>query len=65
MPKLKSNRGAAKRFSRTASGKFKRARAFHNHILTKKDAKRKNRLATHTLVAKEDTAMLKRMLPYV
>lgn len=65
MPKLKSNRGAAKRFSRTASGKFKRARAFHNHILTKKDAKRKNRLATNTLVAKEDTAMLKRMLPYV
>lgn len=64
MPKLKSNRGAAKRFTRTASGQYKRVRAFHNHILTKKDAKRKRRLRTDTLVASEDTGMLKRMLPY-
>jgi len=41
MPKIKTNRGAAKRFRKTASGRFKRAHAFHNHILTKKDAKRK------------------------
>ncbi len=64
MPKIKSNRGAAKRFSRTGSGKFKRGHAFHSHILTKKDAKRKNHLASRALVSEADTGMLKRMLPY-
>ena len=45
MPKLKTNRGAAKRFKRTGSGKLRRRRAFDNHILTKKAPKRKRRLA--------------------
>ena len=40
MPKMKSNRGAAKRFRATGSGRIKRKRAFHSHILTKKDTKR-------------------------
>jgi ribosomal protein L35 len=47
MPKMKSNRGAAKRFRATGSGRFKRKRAFHSHILTKKDTKRKRRLRLH------------------
>lgn len=63
MPKIKTNRGAAKRFSKTGSGHFKRARAFHNHILTKKDSKRKRRLCEGTLVAAQDEAMVRRLLP--
>lgn len=65
MPKLKTNRGAAKRFRKTASGRYKRAHAFHNHILTKKDSKRKRRLRATTLVASQDTAMVRRLLPYI
>jgi len=65
MPKMKTNRGAAKRFQKTASGRIKRARAFHNHILTKKDAKRKRRLQTMTAVAEVDAAMVRRMIPYL
>ena len=65
MPKMKTNRGAAKRFQKTASGRIKRARAYHNHILTKKDAKRKRRLQTMTEVAEADTAMVRRMIPYL
>ncbi len=64
MPKIKTNRGAAKRFRKTGSGRFKRAHAFHNHILTKKDMKRKRGLRASTLVAEQDTAMIRRMLPY-
>ena len=44
MPKIKTNRGAAKRFSKTGSGKIKRRQSFKNHILTKKSAKRKRHL---------------------
>jgi len=65
MPKLKTNRGAAKRFKLTASGKFKRAQAFHNHILTKKSSKRKRKLRLGTQVSPSDTAAVRRMLPYV
>ena len=65
MPKIKTNRGAAKRFRKTASGRFKRAHAYHNHILTKKDAKRKRNLRATTLIAEPDTAMVRRLLPYV
>jgi len=65
MPKIKTNRGAAKRFRKTASGRYKRAHAFHNHILTKKDAKRKARLRATTLVAEQDTPAIRRLLPYV
>ena len=64
MPKLKSNRGAAKRFARTGTGKFKRAQSFKRHILTKKSAKRKRQLRPVTLVHPSDTATVRRMLPY-
>jgi large subunit ribosomal protein L35 len=64
MPKLKTHRGAAKRFRRTASGKFKRAKAFKSHILTKKAAGRKRGLAKATMVSKADTKRVKDMLPY-
>ena len=64
MAKLKTNRGAAKRFARTGSGKFKRAQSFKRHILTKKSAKRKRHLRPATLVHESDTASVRRMLPY-
>ena len=64
MPKMKTNRGAAKRFARTGSGGFKRNKAFANHILTKKAQKRKRNLRGTTLVAEQDTAMVRRLLPY-
>ncbi len=64
MPKMKSNRGAAKRFSRTGSGKFKRSHSHLRHILTKKSTKRKRNLRGTTTVAAADNAVLRRMLPY-
>lgn len=64
MPKLKTNRGAAKRFSRTGRGGFKRFHANHNHILTKKATKRKRRLRQSTQVAPEDQREVRRLLPY-
>ncbi len=64
MPKLKTNRGAAKRFSRTAKGKFKRSQAVLNHILTKKSTKRKRQLREGLLVAPADEAAVRKMLPY-
>jgi large subunit ribosomal protein L35 len=64
MPKLKTNRGAAKRFSKTASGRYKRAQSHLNHILTKKSTKRKRHLRSTILVAECDTPAIKRMLPY-
>lgn len=63
MPKIKSHRGAAKRFRRTASGKFKRAHAYTSHILTKKSAKRKRNLRKNALIAAADNKKLSRMLP--
>jgi large subunit ribosomal protein L35 len=64
MPKLKTHRGAAKRFKRTASGQFKRSSAFKRHILTSKTTKRKRALRGTTLVSEQDQASLERMLPY-
>ena len=64
MPKLKTNRGAAKRFKRTASGKFKRSHSHLRHILTKKSTKRKRHLRSADLVHSADTASLKQLLPY-
>ena len=64
MPKLKSHRGAAKRFKSTASGRFKRSKAYKNHILTKKTTKRKRGLRKPALVAKSDEKRLKNLLPY-
>ena len=62
MPKLKTNRGAAKRFRRTAKG-FKHRQAFRNHILTKKASKRKRQLRGLEAVADADVARVRRMLP--
>ncbi len=62
MPKLKTNRGAAKRFRRTANG-FKHRKVNRNHILTKKAPKRKRHLRGLQDVAACDVAAVKRMLP--
>jgi len=64
MPKLKSNRGAAKRFASTGTGKLKRAQSHKRHILTKKSSKRKRQLRSVTLVHDADSAAVRRMLPY-
>jgi large subunit ribosomal protein L35 len=64
MPKLKSNRGAAKRFARTASGGFKRGQSHHRHILTKKSSKRKRQLISPAQVHGVDAAAVRRMLPF-
>ena len=64
MPKMKTHRGAAKRFKRTANGRFKRWKANHSHILTKKDRKRKRRLRTAVLVSAADQQRIKRLMPY-
>ena len=63
MPKLKTHRGAAKRFKKTGTGKFKRGNAFKQHILTSKTRSRKRGLKGTTLVSRADTATLKRMMP--
>lgn len=62
MPKMKSNRGAAKTFKLTASGKIKRNKAFKAHILTKKSTKTKRNLRKATLVAKSDSKRVKIMI---
>ena len=62
MPKLKTHRGAAKRFRKTASGKFKRSKAMKSHILTKKAPGRKRGLAQSTLVSKADHANVLNMI---
>ncbi|HUE89609.1 MAG TPA: 50S ribosomal protein L35 [Vicinamibacterales bacterium] len=62
--KLKTHRGAAKRFKKTATGKFKRGSAFKRHILTSKTTKRKRGLRAATLVSEQDQAKIERMLPY-
>lgn len=65
MPKMKTNRGAAKRFRKTASGRFKSKQSHLRHILTKKSTKRKRHLRGKKLVHPSDTALIQRMLPYV
>ena len=65
MPKLKTHRGAAKRFSLTASGKVKRNKAFASHILTKKTTKRKRALRRATLVDSANLKEIKRLVPYL
>ncbi len=65
MPKMKTKRGAAKRFRKTASGKFKRGHAFTSHILTKMSQKRKRNLRGSTMVAASDTKAIARMVPYL
>ncbi len=64
MPKMKTNRGAAKRFKLTGSGKVKRNKAYSSHILTKKSTKRKRGLRQNGLVDASDAKGIKRILPY-
>ena len=63
MPKLKTHRGAAKRFKKTATGKFLRSKAFKRHILTSKSRARKRTLRGTVLVSPADQAKLRLMLP--
>ena len=64
MPKLKTHKGAAKRFRLTASGKVKRGHSHARHILTKKTNKRKRLLDIDGLVSKSDEQRVAAMLPY-
>ncbi len=64
MSKMKTNRGAAKRFRRTAKGGFKRGQSFRNHILTKKSSKRKRQLSMTSQIAAADQKSVRRLLPY-
>lgn len=64
MPKLKTHKGASKRFKKTGTGKVVRNKAFARHILTSKPRSRKNRLHQSTVADKADQATLRSMLPY-
>lgn len=64
MPKLKTNKGAAKRFARTAKGGFKRSHSHKRHILTKKSGKRIRSLRGPTMVSPRDNEEVRQMLPY-
>jgi large subunit ribosomal protein L35 len=64
MPKIKTVRGAAKRFKKNAAGSFKRGQSHRSHILTKKTTKRKRQLREPMQVHKSDAAAARRMMPY-
>ena len=63
MPKMKTHRGAAKRFKLTASGKIKRSKSLKQHILTSKTTKRKRNLRKSTLISSADRRRVQRLLP--
>jgi len=63
MPKIKTHRGAAKRFRKTGTGKIRRSKAYSSHILTKKSPKRKRNLRQSTLVSAADAPAVRRMIP--
>ncbi len=65
MPKMKTKRGAAKRFKLTGSGQIKRGKAYTSHILTKKTTKRKRNLRKSALVHCADVKGIRRILPYM
>lgn len=65
VPKLKTNRGAAKRFKKTGTGRIKAKKAFSRHILTKKSTNRKRGLRRPKLVEKTDTKGIKKLVPYI
>ena len=65
MPKMKTNRGAAKRFKLTANGKLKRKKAFASHILTKKNRKRKRNLRQADYVSSSELKRIKKLVPYL
>lgn len=64
MPKMKTKRGAAKRFKKTGTGKFKRARAFNRHNLTTSSHSRKKQLVKGVMVSPADEGRVRQMLPY-
>jgi large subunit ribosomal protein L35 len=64
MPKMKTNRGAAKRFKLTATGKVKRNSAYHRHIMVTKTTKSKRHQRGSKIMAAADAPRVKRMLPY-
>ncbi|MDO5154786.1 MAG: 50S ribosomal protein L35 [Eubacteriales bacterium] len=65
MPKLKTNRAAAKRFTKTGTGKLKRNKAYKRHILTKKSTKHKRDLRKQTMMDKTNEKVMKKILPYL
>ena len=65
MPKIKTNRGAAKRFRMTGTGKIRRNKAFTSHILTSKTTKRKRDLRQASLVSKADEKNIRQLIPYL
>ena len=64
MPKMKTNRSAAKRFNKTGTGKIKRNHAYANHLLEKKSSRRKRNLRKSTVLAKSDVKRIKSMIAY-
>ncbi|MBC7766275.1 MAG: 50S ribosomal protein L35 [Hyphomonadaceae bacterium] len=64
MPKIKTHKGAAKRFSITKSGKVKRSKAYRRHILTKKSTKTKRQLRKTGYLSSANEATIKKMIPY-
>jgi large subunit ribosomal protein L35 len=64
LPKIKTHRGAAKRFKKTATGKVKASHAFHRHLLGGKPAQRKRRLGLPVIVNSADEKKVKKLLPY-
>jgi len=64
MPKIKTNRGAAKRFRKSATGRIKRGSAFTSHILTPKSTKRKRNLRGGSMIAAVDQKNIARLIPY-
>ncbi|WFR56753.1 50S ribosomal protein L35 [Anaerocolumna sp. AGMB13025] len=65
MPKIKTNRSAAKRFKKTGTGQLKRMKAYKSHILTKKSTKRKRNLRKATLVDSTKVKNMKKIMPYL
>ena len=65
MPKVKTNRSAAKRFKKTGTGKLVRVKAYKSHILTKKTTKRKRNLRKSTVVDETNVKNMKKIMPYL
>ena len=65
MPKLKTNRAAAKRFKKTGTGKLKRNKAYKRHILTKKTTKKKRDIRNAAMMDKTNEKVMKKILPYL
>jgi len=65
MPKMKTNRAAAKRFRKTAKGKIRCDKPFHSHILTKKTSKRKRKLRKNDILCSNLEKQVRKLLPYL